>query len=212
MMNAYDKLYIEDAADNLAVCMDYGSMLAGTPDLFFDRFIVSGISRQFERGNPKYLAGMSGVELEEAVLMETGAVKRHLEYRPDGKSPEYWCGWALAHLQWETALPFAELKRRGVSIRLLESMYPTYHEADISKFMETSMRIMKRTCEKETAPLKRQRKLAGLTQKELAERSGIKLRMIQAYEQNCQPIARAEAGSVLKLAGVLGCETDRLLP
>ena len=60
-MNAYDKMYLEDAMTNLAVMLDYGSMTYGDPKLFFDRFLVSDISKQFESGNPQYIAGMSGI-------------------------------------------------------------------------------------------------------------------------------------------------------
>ena len=51
----------------------------------------------------------------------------------------------------------------------------------------------------------------GLTQQELARRSGVKLRMIQAYEQNYQDISKAEVGSVLKLAKALSCSVEDLL-
>ena len=64
---------------------------------------------------------------------------------------------------------------------------------------------------KSVNPLKRQRRSAGLTQKELAERSGVKLRMIKAYEQNYQDISKAEALSVIKLAKVLKCLPEDLL-
>ena len=60
-------------------------------------------------------------------------------------------------------------------------------------------------------PLKRQRKSAGLTQKELAERSGVKVRMIKAYEQGNQDISKAEAMSVIKLARALKCLPEDLL-
>lgn len=59
--------------------------------------------------------------------------------------------------------------------------------------------------------VKRQRISAGITQQELAEKSGVKLRMIQAYEQNYQDISKAEAGSVLRLARALSCSVEDLL-
>ena len=64
---------------------------------------------------------------------------------------------------------------------------------------------------KSVNPLKRQRRSAGLTQKELAERSGVKLRMIKAYEQNYQDISKAEVLSVIKLARALNCSPEDLL-
>lgn len=59
--------------------------------------------------------------------------------------------------------------------------------------------------------LKRQRKSAGMTQLVLAERSEVKLRMIQAYEQNYQDISKAEVGSIIRLAKALSCSVEDLL-
>ncbi len=49
------------------------------------------------------------------------------------------------------------------------------------------------------------RKQSHFTQKELAELSGVTLRMIQAYEQGDQDIMKAKAQTVFALARVLGC-------
>lgn len=89
--------------------------------------------------------------------------------------------------------------------------YPTHHEADISKMVDTVSRKIAEFRQATGNPLKRQRKVAGLTQKELAEKSGVKLRMIRAYEQDYQNISRAEVASVLKLARVLNCSAEDLL-
>lgn len=89
-------------------------------------------------------------------------------------------------------------------------MYPTFHEADISKFVYSALKIMSKS-ETDVSPLKRQRKSAGFTQQELAERSGVSLRMIRAYEQNKQDISKAESAAVLNLASVLSCSPYSLL-
>ena len=60
-------------------------------------------------------------------------------------------------------------------------------------------------------PLKRQRRSAGLTQKELADKAGVKIRMIKAYEQNYQDISKAEVWSVIKLARALNCSPEDIL-
>ena len=59
--------------------------------------------------------------------------------------------------------------------------------------------------------LKELRKEKKLTQQELAGRSGVKLRMIQAYEQNYQDISKAEVGSMIRLAKALSCSVEDLL-
>ena len=54
------------------------------------------------------------------------------------------------------------------------------------------------------------RYIGGMSGVELAEKSGVKLRMIQAYEQNYQDISRAEVVSVLRLARALSCNVEDL--
>ena len=209
-MNAYSKIYLEDAMNNLAVMLDYGGIADGDPQRFFDRFVVSSISKQFEKGNPKYIAGHSGVELAELVLRLTGAGKANITYSPIGRSPEYWSGWALAYLQWHTGISFERLADLGVNINTLIRLYPTLHEADITKVTATLLEIIERN-DNEFSPLKRQRKLAGLTQKQLAELTGVKIRMIQAYEQNDQDISKAEVATVMRLSKCLGCSVEDLI-
>lgn len=210
-MNAYDKIYLDDAMSNLAVMLDYGSVTYGDPESFYNRFLVSDISKQFAMGNPRYLSGMSGIELAEKVVEETGCVPLYAEYKTFGRSATYWAGWALAYLQWYTGYAFEKIRDWGVDIGYILSLYPTYHEADITKFIETATLRMDEFKDRSRNSLKRQRESAGLTQQELARRSGVKLRMIQAYEQNYQDISKAEVGSVIKLAKALSCSVEDLL-
>lgn len=210
-MNAYDKIYLDDAMSNLAVMLDYGSVTYGDPESFYNRFLVSDISKQFAMGNPRYLSGMSGIELAEKVVEETGCVPLYAEYKTFGRSATYWAGWALAYLQWYTGYAFEKIRDWGVDIGYILSLYPTHHEADITKFIETATLRMDEFKDRSRNSLKRQRKSAGLTQQELACRSGVKLRMIQAYEQNYQDISKAEVGSVIKLAKALSCSVEDLL-
>ena len=202
-MNAYDKAYLEDAMSNLAVMLDYGSMTYGDPELFFDRFLVSDISKQFGSGSPRYIAGMSGIELAEKVIEDTGGTPAYVEYRPFGRTATYWAGWALAYLQWYTGYTFEKIKEWGVTISFMLNLYPTHHEADISKMIDTATARIAEYKGKSVNPLKRQRKSAGLTQKELAGISGISLRMIRAYEQKSQDISKASFATVSRLESVL---------
>lgn len=210
-MNAYDKIYLEDAMSNLAVMMDYGTETYGGPETFFNRFLVSNISKEFGMGNPRYLCGISGIELAEMVIEETGGEPLFSDYRRVGKSAAYWAGWALAYLQWHTCYTFEKINECGIGISFLLSLYPTHHQADITKFLETAVGRIDEYKEKAINALKRQRKSAGLTQQELAEKSGVKLRMIQAYEQDYQDITKAEAGSIMRLSKALSCSVADLL-
>ena len=50
----------------------------------------------------------------------------------------------------------------------------------------------------------------NMTQKELAEKSGTSLRMVQLYEQRKQDIRKAEAQTLVNLSRVLGCGVEDL--
>lgn len=54
--------------------------------------------------------------------------------------------------------------------------------------------------------LKFMREDAGMTQAELAEASGVNVRLIQHYEQGFKDINRASVITVLKLAEALNCD------
>lgn len=58
-------------------------------DHIFTMFLFSGAARQFEKGNPRYVAGMSGAELaKETVLKITGKEMTEPEEFFIDKSPE----------------------------------------------------------------------------------------------------------------------------
>ena len=72
-------------------------------DEFFSFFIASGIARSFGRGDYRYISGMSGAELANAVLDAAGLQNRArpLRIRLD-RTREFWTGWVLAYYQWWT--------------------------------------------------------------------------------------------------------------
>ena len=98
-MNAYNELYLDDAMANLGDMVEYAVCTLGyAPDDFFGWFISSGIASKFENGNPKYVAGMSGVELADAVLAAVNMQsERHHQPHLSSKGREYWAGWTLAY-------------------------------------------------------------------------------------------------------------------
>ena len=59
--------------------------------------------------------------------------------------------------------------------------------------------------------LKENRERAGLTQKELSERSGVNIRTIQDYEQGRKLINKAQGLSVYNLANALNVIIEELL-
>ena len=88
-------------------------------------------------------------------------------------------------------------------------LYPTLHEASEEKFVDVANSILKR--KNIATKLQTVRKAVGLSQKELSEKSGVTLRMIQQYEQRAKDINKASAGNLFALARVLGCKAEDLL-
>ncbi len=111
MTRAYNETYLNDFMGNLGDMFDYAvNDCHYDGDIFFERFIASGISRAIEQGHPRFLAGLSGPELASAVVYNTEGV--YLTVAPSvvfDRSPEYWAGWILAYYQWYTARSFADI-------------------------------------------------------------------------------------------------------
>lgn len=208
--HAYNSLYLEDAMNNLGTMLDCVVHAAQCNLLvFYEMFLSSGVASQMEAGNPRYLSGMSGMELMQIVLEKSSdKTLPILNYAPFDRTPEYWAGWALAYYQWYCAYSFSFIQRNGLSIRTVLSLYPTLHEADLSKFVQTADALIQQHLDTQKSRLKTIRKQSRFTQKELAELSGVTLRMIQAYEQGDQDILKAEAQTVFALARVLGCSPE----
>ena len=213
MTRAYEETYLDDAMNNLGDMFDYAVHDCGyEAEEFFTHFIVSGIAESFEKGNPKYVAGLSGPELAAGVIFRTQGMRPDIPPSEEiDKSAEYWAGWSLAYYQWYTALRFTDMRKFGLTMERLLSLYPTLHEADISKFVAIANQIIEKNRSEAVSNLQRIRKASGMTQKKLAEESGAALRMIQLYEQRKQDINMAGAATIARIAHVLGCKVEDLL-
>ena len=212
MTGAYSELYLDDAMRNLGDMVEYAVCDLGfEPDTFFGWFLSSGVAARFETGNPKYLTGMSGYELAEAVLQVTNVPyeKREPSYTAE-KGREYWAGWILAYYQWKTALRFEDMVRDGLTLSTVLSMY-ILHEADESKFIEAADAIIARSKACRKSKLSEIRAARGFTQQQLSEASGVTLRMIQLYEQRQNDIRKAQVHVVIRLANALGCNVEDLM-
>jgi DNA-binding transcriptional regulator YiaG len=60
-------------------------------------------------------------------------------------------------------------------------------------------------------PLAYYRTKAGLSQSQLAEKSGVSVRVLQNYEQGERDLAKAAAGTVVRLAQAVGVTVEELL-
>ncbi len=59
--------------------------------------------------------------------------------------------------------------------------------------------------------LKKIRELREMTQAELADKSGVNVRMIQHYEQGTKDIRKSNVITALKLSEALGCDIKEIL-
>ena len=144
MMHAYGETYLNDAMNNLGDMFDYAICDLGyDPEDFYTMFLNSGVAGSFGAGNPKYVAGLSGAELAMAVIFAIEGERP--EKRPSivyERSAEYWTGWILAYYQWLTGDSFAHLRECGVTFSKALSLYPTLHEADVTKFVSVANGIV----------------------------------------------------------------------
>ena len=211
-IRAYNEAYLPYAMENLATMMDCGINKCGfSPQLFYRMFLTSGVAGQIEKGNPRYVAGLSGAELANRVV-ELSIGKSPVEI--DGTftiSPEYWAGWVLAYYQWKSGKSFRFIHDNGLYLEKVIALYQPLHEADLDKFAAVADRIIAENVNTSISPLKKAREKYGLTQEDLSRISGVSLRMIRAYEQKSQDIANANFRTVSKLESVLHTDFSEIL-
>ena len=211
-MYAYNEVYLEDAMIHLGEMMDYVVYdLKYDADEYWKMFSYSKIGEAFQDGFPKYNAGMSGIELAREVIHEvTGEWIDTPPTRALDCTREYWAGWVMAYYQHQRDISFSRMLEYNVTISTVIKMY-ILHEADIQTVAERLDQLIAQIRENRESQLKRLRQYAKLTQKQLAERSGVTLRMIQLYEQGQNDISKAQVSVVLNLAKALHCRVEDLL-
>jgi len=211
MIHAYDERILGTAMDCLGEAYDYAcNDLSLDIELFTYYFLRYGIAEAFEKGNPKYVSGMSGTELATRILMSANiqGIKLVPPSTNYNASPEYWTGWILAYHQWLTGRPFYTIFNL-ISASEIRNMYYPYHEASEMKFsIDLEMILKERRPE---SNLQYHRKQNGLTQQELANITGLNLRTIQQYEILAKDINHSSVNSVMALARALHCNIEDIL-
>jgi len=209
-IRAYDESYIVNAQNILGHATDFAIItLDVDPDAFGNAFAVSDVSKQFARGNPRYVAGINGCELARLALFET-----HTPFTDADdvmyldKSPEYWAGWALAYYQWVSSRSFIDILT-VIPFSQIIAMYSVYHEMDISHFTERMDKVI--TEANPSTRLKAKRVNCGLSQAELSVESGVALRQIQLFEQRKRDINHSSAVTLLRLSRALHCRMEDLI-
>ena len=124
---------------NLAVMMDCGVRKYGySIEEFYDKFLACDVSRQFSKGNPRYLVGFSGAELADMVVEASGGTVLSENDGTYTVGPEYWTGWVLAYYQWFSSRSFACIHQKGLDVNKIMGMYHPLQEADLSKFADAA--------------------------------------------------------------------------
>lgn len=205
----FDFEYLDDTRETLGALFDIGvNEWKVSGENLAQAFLASGVAEQFERHNPVYVSGKSALDLlrllapylviEKPVPAQAQVVPRE----------DYWLGWILAYYQMETGRPYRQVFDAVPYDELVAMFYPL-HEAPEQKFVE----VLTHRLENASLPtrLRRQRKLCGLSQKQLAKASGVTLRSIQMYEQRQKNINRASAETLYRLAFALHCSMENLM-
>ena len=204
-----DGLYEDELREKLGTFFDIatnecnlrGSQVVGL-------LVGSGLAEQLERQNPGFVAGKSGVELLQWAFDECGMDGRVLNEPRWPVSADYWTGYMLGLFQVRTGWRYEQVFDR-MSYAELREMHTWCEDMSEDEFVEellSELRKRERPC-----ALKRLRQAAGLTQGALAANAGVSLRSIQQYEGGFKDINKAAAGSVRRLALVLGCRMEDLL-
>ena len=206
--HAYSQLYLSKASRAVGNMLHDAVVGFGMDgEDFLKRFIQSDIAEEIESGNPKYIAGKSGLELFLEVMEKTTGKAYDTELIESyERSPVYWVGWMLTHYQWYSGRTFKSILDT-VPYNELLGLYGTLHEADIEKSYE----VLDAHFEKSESKLKAARKHCGLTQEELARESSVSLNTIRAYERKGKDINKAQFNIVLRLAKALKCDITELL-
>lgn len=211
MKTAYSEAYLREAMTNMGEMIDYiANDCRADRNEFFRLFTSSGLAEEFECGNPKYVAGMSGAEL----AWETWRIMGIRAAYPDVglrfcRTADYWEGWILAYTQWKLNLSYRKIMT-VLSFSELDAMYPRFHEMPEDRFVE-NLQLMLEQSESRETKLAQFRRLRAYSQKMLAEKSGVSLRAIQQYEQRQKNINKAAAEAVAALAECLECRVEDLL-
>ena len=208
MIPAYNGIYLDDAQSALGGAVEYAVLQCGMDgQRFLELFVTSGVAEEFGKGNPLLISGKSGIELAKLIFERVGEKDYPTKDLPYvDYPPEYWVGWILAFYQWQTGRSFDAIIPI-VTYKKVYKMYHAMHEADPRKAATVfdAMFLGKET------KLANIRKSRGLSQSQLANRSGVSIRSIQLFEQHKTNINNAQYNNLKALADALNCRVEELL-
>lgn len=165
--------------NNLGDCFDYAVNDYGAEGSeVAELFCLSGVAREFERGNAWVVSGKSGVELFALIAERSGYQSRPMPnrtYRFE-KTPEYWTGWILAYLQWRLGESFEDLLH-VVPFDVLRGLYYPWHEA-------SEERVARLVCDMAKSVQANQTCVSKKEAQENPTRSGIRIGCVTPLNPN----------------------------
>lgn len=130
---AYSELYVDDAQRTVAHAFDYAvNKMKYSLEEFTEMFVSFEYVHLLETGNPRYVAGMSGIELAAEICGRSGKKMERLPYNP---GLEYWTGYIASYYQWDRNITYKELFEK-FGIERFRAAYPTFHECNKKRMFE----------------------------------------------------------------------------
>ncbi|MBR3212357.1 MAG: DUF3990 domain-containing protein [Firmicutes bacterium] len=202
--------YMKDSMRVLGEAVDYAVNDCGIPIApFLEMLVATETGECFRKRDPRVISGLSGVELVGEIFSKSGMGAGGPEPSIKTKaSPEYRIGRALACYIVGMGCGLRELLRLVNADDLLK-LSAKIPEGEEGEWITGIERIVRRRSR--VSRLQTQRKISGLSQRKLAELSGVNLRTLQQYEIKTKDLSKASVSSVAALAEVLGCRVEDLL-
>ena len=209
-IHAYQETLTSKAQSKLGDVFDYAINVCNIPgEDFVKMFVVSDVCKKIENRDSSTILDKSGLDLlQDIFLQATGNNLTIQDVNLFSRSQQYWIGYSIAYYQWYSNRSFSQIFE-VITYKELEHMCSTLHEADISKFVDIVDSKIKEYYS--DTNLKRIRTNFGISQSELAKRSGIGLRSIQMYEQKNKNINKANVETLYRISKVLDCSIEDLI-
>lgn len=223
-MGAYNKILLDEVKNNFGAMLDCGiNALGFESKAFYNMFLTSKMSKRINSGDCYIISTLGGVELAELIVNHAMNNSRyvHVKRASDSEfntrlnnaivhkeSKEYWAGSVIAEYAWEKNMSYQELNRY-IGIEEVVSLYDSFGDVD---YLMVSIRIDEMIKGKKTiSNLKVRREKVGLSQRDLANATGIPVRTIQQYEQRQKRINKASAEYLVKMSTVLKCDVRDIM-
>ncbi len=179
------------------------------PENFFRLLRISGLAEDWESGMDLSLPAEEPACIYRAVMTVLGQEPMEQEEEAIPEDPKtQWVGDVLEYLQKQTGKSFSSILE-DISIRELEVFYEPLKALSVAQCYLVIREKIRQKGKKTW--IQRMRRRSGLSQRELAEKSGVNLRTLQQYEIRDKDIDKAAAGKVLSMARVLSCRPEELM-